>query len=177
MARKPVNRSRMSAHLDGDFVVFMTSMRINRYWKVHKWWPNVRANIRVLSALTKHKEQIGFLGGHIWIGLRGPLVITYFRSLEHLERFANDSAQPHVKEWHDYFRRIGDSADVAVWHEMFAVRSGEWEAVYDYMPHPIGLARAGEYVPIARKGDKSRHRRSANQKAAAGQPEPVAGSV
>jgi hypothetical protein len=29
----------MTARLDGEFVVFLIGMRINRYWKLHKWLP------------------------------------------------------------------------------------------------------------------------------------------
>ena len=30
---------RMSAEMDGEFVVFLIGMRINRIWKIHKWLP------------------------------------------------------------------------------------------------------------------------------------------
>lgn len=29
---------RMIPQLDGDFVVFLIGLRINKPWKVHKWW-------------------------------------------------------------------------------------------------------------------------------------------
>ena len=29
--------SRMSAEMDGEFVVFLIGMRINKPWKLHKW--------------------------------------------------------------------------------------------------------------------------------------------
>jgi len=32
---------RMSAQIDGDFVVFLIGMRVNAWWKVHKWLPAV----------------------------------------------------------------------------------------------------------------------------------------
>jgi Monooxygenase af470-like len=34
---------RMTAEVDGDFVVFMIGMRINKPWKLHKWIPVMRA--------------------------------------------------------------------------------------------------------------------------------------
>ena len=30
---------RMAAEMEGDFVVFLIGMRINKLWKVHKWLP------------------------------------------------------------------------------------------------------------------------------------------
>ena len=31
-----INKERMYAHLDGDFVVFLIGMRFNQLWKIHK---------------------------------------------------------------------------------------------------------------------------------------------
>ncbi len=39
MAR--VIASRMSAEMEGEFVVFLIGMRINKPWKLHKWIPGV----------------------------------------------------------------------------------------------------------------------------------------
>jgi hypothetical protein len=36
---KKVIDKRMSAEMDGEFVVFLIGMRINKPWKVHKWLP------------------------------------------------------------------------------------------------------------------------------------------
>ena len=33
---------RTTAELDGDFVVFVIGMRIDRPWKIHKWLPVAR---------------------------------------------------------------------------------------------------------------------------------------
>ena len=30
---------RVTAEIEGDFVVFLIGMRINKPWKVHKWLP------------------------------------------------------------------------------------------------------------------------------------------
>jgi len=39
MSKNPVVPGRMTADLDGEFVVLLIGMRINKPWKVHKWWP------------------------------------------------------------------------------------------------------------------------------------------
>ena len=36
MAR--VMAERMCAQIDGDFVVFLIGMRVNKPWKVWRWW-------------------------------------------------------------------------------------------------------------------------------------------
>jgi hypothetical protein len=38
--------SRMSAEMEGEFVVFLIGMRINKPWKVHKWLPAFLARER-----------------------------------------------------------------------------------------------------------------------------------
>jgi Monooxygenase af470-like len=40
---RTVNRGRFTARVDGEFVVFLIGMRINRPWKVRQWLPVARA--------------------------------------------------------------------------------------------------------------------------------------
>jgi Monooxygenase af470-like len=44
--------SRMTAEVEGDFVVFLIGMRINKPWKVHKWLPVFLAIPRMLKELA-----------------------------------------------------------------------------------------------------------------------------
>ena len=32
-----IYKQRMTSHLDGEFVIFLIGLRINKLWKVHKW--------------------------------------------------------------------------------------------------------------------------------------------
>ena len=47
---------KMSAEIDGDFVVFLIGMRINKIWKVHKWWPVFQAMRPMLKELVARPE-------------------------------------------------------------------------------------------------------------------------
>jgi hypothetical protein len=40
--------ARMTARLEGDFVVFLIGMRVNRWWKFGKWVPVASAMQRML---------------------------------------------------------------------------------------------------------------------------------
>ena len=42
---------RMTADVDGEVVVFLIGMRINRFWKIHKWLPVALAMPRMLREL------------------------------------------------------------------------------------------------------------------------------
>jgi hypothetical protein len=112
---------RVAARIDGDFVVFLIGMRINRPWKIHKWLPVLRAMPRMIRELEAHPES-GFLG-HI---MSSRIIVQYWRSFEHLEAYARDTDQLHWPAWTDFNRRVGGSrGDVGIWHETYKVRAGE----------------------------------------------------
>ena len=44
--------ARMTAQLDGDFVVFLIGMRVNKWWKFWKWMPVAAAMPKMLTELA-----------------------------------------------------------------------------------------------------------------------------
>ncbi len=144
---------RMTAELDGDFVVFLIGMRINRWWMVHKWLPVARAMGRMLRELYRNPDA-GFLGARV--GMR--LSVQYWRSFEHLERYARDPDREHWPAWLEFNRKVrASSGDVGIWHETYLVRAGEFEALYSGMPRE-GLASAGRWVPVGAASESARQR-------------------
>jgi hypothetical protein len=154
MAR--VIKGRMTADLDGDFVVFLIGMRINKPWKLHKWLPIARAMGPMLRVLSRRKD-LGLLGFTSWVSPNGPLLVQYWRSFEQLERFARDSSLPHFAAWREYNRRVGTDGDVGVWHETYQVSAGRYETIYANMPM-LGLMSVGTGVPVGRRGDTAAER-------------------
>ena len=151
---------RMSADIEGDFVVFLIGMRFNRPWRVVKSLFAFTAMPRMLAYLRKHPEA-GMLHAMTVIGAGGPMVIQYWRSAELLEAFARDARAPHHPAWKTWNRMVGyQKPDVGIWHESYVVRAGDYECLYGNMP-PFGLARAAEHVPVERKGDTAAARRHA----------------
>lgn len=146
---QPVQPERLTAQLDGDFVVFLIGMRINHLWKLHKWWPVATAMPRMLKELAQHPEK-GFLGSEMAVG-RTFILVQYWRSLDQLLAYAHDRDNAHLPAWRDFNRAIGTSGDVGIWHETYLVGEGRHESVYVNMP-PFGLGRAGQLVPA--KGGK-----------------------
>jgi hypothetical protein len=130
---------RLTARTDGEFVVFLIGMRINRLWKIHKWLPVARAMPRMLRELEADPES-GFLGFESWVG-NPTIALQYWRSFEHLERYARDSARQHRPAWAAFNRAVASNGDVGIWHETYRVRPGDFECIYNNMP-PFGLARA-----------------------------------
>ena len=112
-----VNRGRFTAQVDGDFVVFLIGMRINRPWKVRQWLPAFVAMPRMLRWLDQHPEA-GLLAWHnAWI--KGPAVVQYWRSFEQLDRFARAGDQPHLPAWKAWNQAVRASGDAGIWHETF----------------------------------------------------------
>ena len=133
-----VDPRRMAAHIEGDFVVFLIGMRINKPWKIHKWLPVARAMPRMLKELSANPE-LGLLGVEL---LSPRLIVQYWRSFDHLETYARSQEAQHLPAWQAFNRSLARSRDdVGIWHETYLVRAGEYEAVYSGMP-PFGLGRA-----------------------------------
>ncbi|HYO83097.1 MAG TPA: DUF4188 domain-containing protein [Bryobacteraceae bacterium] len=145
--------ARMSAELDGDFVVFLIGVRINKPWKVHKWLPTMLAMPRMLRELRRRPES-GFLGS----ASGGLLIVQYWRSFDHLEAYARSHDHEHWPAWVAFNKRAGKSrGDVGIWHETYLVKAGQYESVYSGMP-PWGLGKAGQLVPAAGRKESARGR-------------------
>lgn len=140
-----LNAARMTARLDGDFVVFLIGMRINAPWKVWKWGPVAAAMPRMLIELAQQPE-LGLLHARTFFGFPNIMVLQYWRSFEHLHAYATDNTRAHLPAWRAFNRAVGTNGDVGIWHETFLVKDGQHESVYANMPR-WGLAWAGDLVP------------------------------
>ena len=144
---------RVTAKVEGDFVLFLIGMRINKVWKLHKWLPVFLAMPRMIRELERHPES-GFLGHIMTLGV----IVQYWRSFEHLEAYARNQEQLHWPAWVDFNKRVGRSReDVGIWHETYRIRAGEYECVYSGMP-PFGLAKASATVDAVGQLDSARGR-------------------
>ncbi len=137
---------RHSASLDGDFVVFLIGMRINRPWRVRNSLWVLRAMRPMVKELEEHPES-GFLHAEFGFMYGGPTVVQFWRSFEALERYARDADARHLPAWTRFNQLIRGSGDVGIWHETYRVHADEYEAIYGNMPR-VGLAAAGEHAPL-----------------------------
>ena len=141
-----VHQGRYTAAPDGEFVLFLIGMRINKPLRVRQWLPVFAAMRPMVAELREHPER-GLL--HAQFALIGgcPAVVQYWRSFEALERFARDPDDLHLPAWKRWNRLVRASGDVGIWHETYRVRAGEYEAIYGNMPR-VGLAAVGDHRPI-----------------------------
>lgn len=150
-----IRKARMTAELEGDFVVFLIGMRINRPWLLHKWVPVAAAMPRMIRELKAHPEM-GFLHADMWFS-RTILVLQYWRSIEQLLAYASDKNSEHLPAWKAFNKAVGTDGSVGIWHETYIVKAGSYESVYVNMP-PFGLGVAGELV------EASQGRRTASER-------------
>ena len=145
-----IHHERLTATIDGDFVVFLIGMRLNQPWKVHKWWPVAAAMPRMFDELRgelRRQPELGLLHAEMWFS-RTPVVIQYWRSMEQLMAYATDKQAPHLPAWKAFNQAIGTDGSVGIWHETFAVKAGAYESVYVNMPS-FGLGRAGRLEAVS----------------------------
>ena len=135
-----INKERMVPELDGDFILFVFGIRINKLWMPHKWLPVVRAFDRMLRELNSQPQK-GLMHYDYWGG-NPRVTIQYWHSYDALISYARDKASKDFPAWFNFNDKISSSGAVGLWHETYWIKPGSFEAVYKNMP-AIGLGCAG----------------------------------
>ena len=149
-----IHNGRFTAEIEGDFVVFLIGMLAHKPFRVRQWRPLSKAMIAMQREIATHPE-IGCLHIENFGAIRN-ISVQYWRSFEHLERFARSAEWSHLEAWREFNRLIRDSGEVGIWHETYLVRAGEYETLYGNMPI-FGLAGAGRHQRIG-AGSTAAHR-------------------
>ena len=147
---------RMTAEIKGDFVVFLIGMRVNKFWKIHKWLPVAMAMQPMLKELLQNPDS-GLLGVHSHFGLPNTLLVQYWRSLEALESYSRDKSKAHLPAWAMFNQKIASNGDVGIWHETYKVVARQYETVCNNMP-AYGLGAATRLVPAVGKRETAKGR-------------------
>lgn len=138
-----------------DFVVFVIGMRVNQWWKFHKWIPIAFSMPMMLRKLRSDKS-LGLLAAEHFVR-PFPLtttMISYWRSFEDLERFARDPNLPHAPAWKAFMKNVGNTGSVGVYHETYQVHKGSYECLYGNMPR-FGLAKAIGHKAVSEATDRA----------------------
>jgi len=147
---------RVTAEVDGDFVLFLIGMRINKPWKLRSWWP-VFAAMRPMLRELDANPQLGCLGYTFgW-----PVIVQYWQSFDRLESYAKASDRLHLPAWRRFNKALGNArGDVGIWHETYRIAAGSYETIYSGMP-PYGLGRVGKLAPASGRRESARQRMNA----------------
>jgi hypothetical protein len=152
----PIHNGRFTVKIEGDFVVFLIGMRVNRLLLVHKWFPVSQAMGRMLKELFAHKEM-GLLHAQSFLSGRTIMVVQYWRSFEQLHAYAHARDLEHLPAWAEFNRKVGGNGSVGIFHETYLVKEGAYESVYANMP-VCGLAATGELIPAIGRMQDARSR-------------------
>src|SRR6056300_651060 len=135
-----IHAARMTAAVEGDIVLFLIGMRLNKPWAVHKWLPVARAMPRMLRELYQN-PTLGFMSHEMWFS-RTLILVQYWRSLDQLMAYASAREAEHLPAWQAFNRAVGTDGSVGIWHETYLSKAGAFESVYANMP-PFGLGKVG----------------------------------
>jgi hypothetical protein len=148
-------RVRTTHHHDGELVVFLIGMRVNKPWRPDAWLPTFLAMRPMLTELSREPGS-GLLGLRLAFSAGGPVLIQYWDSHEKLYAYASDSAGEHRPAWAAFNRKArAVPGAVGIWHETFVVDRAE--SVYVDMP-VAGLAGATSSVPVGTHHDRAQDR-------------------
>jgi hypothetical protein len=147
---------RYTARSDQPFVVFLIGMRVNRFLRFDRWLRVLKAMPPMIAEL-KREPELGLLHAEFFFYWRGVSMLQYWRSFEHLHRYAHAKEAEHLPAWAEFNRRIGNDGTVGIWHETYTVAPGQFEAIHVNMPR-FGLGRAMEHVPVVGRLDGARGR-------------------
>ena len=133
---------RICAEIEGDFVLFLIGMRVNRPLKFWKWGPVANAMPKMIIELSKRPE-LGMLHARTHFGFPDIFLVQYWRSFDHLEAYARSRELAHLPAWQAFNTSVGSNGDVGIWHETYLIQNGAYENVYNNMP-AFGMGLAGQ---------------------------------
>ncbi|MDQ2850295.1 MAG: DUF4188 domain-containing protein [Actinomycetota bacterium] len=152
---------RVSAEVDGDFVVFLIGMHVNRWSDLRRWGLTFTAMVRAVRELQAQPE-LGLLRAEGGLFFGGPAFVQYWRSYEQLEAYARNTNAVHLPAWRAFNKAARTSDSVGIYHETYRVTAGNFEVMYNHMPE-VGLLAASGSRPLDRSstsalrmGDRSK---------------------
>ncbi|PNV32537.1 DUF4188 domain-containing protein [Streptomyces sp. DH-12] len=160
MRRRFTVAERTTAAAEGDVVVLLIGMRINRFRAVHHWLPVLVSMRRMLRELGRRPGS-GLLK-HLLLTAspRTYYVVQYWESKEKLYAYAHAPGTVHHSAWTSLNRKEREGkarGHVGIWHETYVVPQGNYEAVYVDMP-AFGLAAAHGRTPLEKRGRRAEDR-------------------
>ncbi|MEN9956170.1 MAG: hypothetical protein RLY34_977 [Actinomycetota bacterium] len=150
-----VNKNRVTATSDKDFVVFLIGMRINNWLAIHRWLPVFLAMGKMLPELYKNPE-LGFRSYEMAFG-RTLILVQYWENTDKLIAYSKAKDAEHLPAWKAFNKAAMKTNAVGIWHETYVVDKDKTENVYVNMP-PFGFGKVGDVQPAAGKKNTAAQR-------------------
>jgi hypothetical protein len=162
----PAHVTRVTHAFQGDLVLFLIGMRIHQPWRLDVVGRVFAAMPRMVAELERNRqaaargdaEDLGFLSARYLLDGAHPMLLQYWRSTDHLYRYAADADLRHRPAWKAFYGYAAKAPEaVTIWHETYAVPAGGHESIYGG-PARFGLAAIDGVVPIRQRGERARER-------------------
>lgn len=150
-----LNKQRMTATTETDFVLFLIGMRINNWFAVHRWVPVFMAMAKMLPELYKNPE-LGFKSYEMGFG-RTIILMQYWESSEKLMQYAKARDAEHLPAWKAFNKAAMKTSAVGIWHETYEIDKSKNENIYVNMP-PFGLGKVGKLNAVEKKNNSAAQR-------------------
>lgn len=143
----PIHPGRYTARPSEPLALFLVGMRIHKPLRIRTWWPAFTAMSRMLRQLQSDPD-LGLLAATLSYTPH-PLLVQYWQSAKHVERFARDPNLSHRPAWKAFNRLSKHESEVmGLWHELYVIEPATTRSLYRNMPR-IGLAAATDHIPVA----------------------------
>lgn len=150
-----IRNRRFTVANDNEIALFLVGVRVNKLWRPWQWLPVMRMIRPLLREAAAHAGG-GLLGYRIQFAWpREVVVVQYWRNVDELLGFTDHPL--HRDAWRDFYRLASVAGAVGLWHELYAVPAGRYEAIYGIVP-PVGLASFGPVKLIRRRDEGARAR-------------------
>ncbi|KAI8800621.1 hypothetical protein BJ742DRAFT_841031 [Cladochytrium replicatum] len=152
---KTIRRGRFAATIKGDFVVFLIGIRPNAALPLSSNFAKAGEAFTAILKELNDNPELGCLGIEQYVGDSegGSLIMSvqYWRSAEHLARYAASRSSEHHSPWLWLMKLGRESPELGFWHETFIVREGDYESIsVNCPPFHLCNARTAEVVPAQR---------------------------
>ena len=136
-----LNKNRITAVSDNDFVVFLIGMRVNNWIAIHRWFPVFLAMAKMLPELFKNPD-LGFKSYEMGFG-RTLILVQYWESTDKLIAYAKSKDAEHLPAWKAFNQLAMKTKSVGIWHETYVIDKEKTENIYVNMP-PFGFGKVGK---------------------------------
>jgi len=100
------------------------------------------------------RKRMVFLGGDSFLStnpyIDGPMMVQYWRSQEHLNKWAKSALRAHLKPMIESRKHISQGNIYGFWHESYHIHAGEYDTVYSNMSRVL-FGKVGDIYPLTGK--------------------------
>jgi hypothetical protein len=148
----------VSAEIKEPMCLFLVGMQC-RSWKSMWKIPFILIRMRKIYGELLSNKDSGFLWGKFFTSNRPKttLLLSYWKSSEHIERFISDKKFSHHQATKDYYKRLGQDPNIGIWHETYEINPGQAETLY-YGMNPFGASGFLDVHSINRHKDNYMNR-------------------